>query len=163
MDEGEARRWRRLRRLYFGALLAWGCAVAVYFGPNVIMFGKLTWLTPEDFVPLVERRAAPAVRAVKEFHRDRGYYPKHPDELVPDYAPTRPHLLSMGPDEIDHLAPYNHRVTYRLTPGEEGWSVSGVYASGPIPYPPVTISPTSRPTTRSTTQLTTRPTTQPKG
>jgi len=159
MNDGEARTWRRRRLIYYSALVAWGAAVSLYFGPNVIMFGKLTWLTPEDFITFVQRRGAPAVRAVKEFHRDHGYYPDNPRKLVPDYAADAPHLLSIGPDGIDCLAPYNHTVTYRLTPGAEGWSVSGVYASGPIPYPPVTISPSSRPTTRSATQ----PGTQPGG
>ena len=87
MGEAEIRRWRRLRVAYLAGLVALFAAIAFYFGPNCFLFHKLTWMTPADFVPTVQRNCVPVVRAMKEFRRDHGRLPARADELVPQYLP----------------------------------------------------------------------------
>jgi hypothetical protein len=121
-------------------------AVAFYFGPNWIMFDQLTRLGAADFVAET-RRFVPVVRAVKAFQRDHGRLPYGEfKELVPQYLAT-----DEIPGDVEKngtvyfFARDNHAVTYDLTPGREGWRVSGPFASGPIPAPLVTLRPTSQP------------------
>ena len=61
-DDADARRWRRWRACYYAGLAALFAVFAFYVGPNYMMFGKPTWLTPADFVPEVQRDCVPVVR-----------------------------------------------------------------------------------------------------
>lgn len=152
-DEQYLKRWRRRRRAYYVTLAAGFAAVALYFGPNLILFGKPTGLAPADFVPTVEQRCLPIVRAMKEYQRDHGRLPDRGDDLIPDYHPpddpARQYVkASVWKGKFEFWSAYNHMITYDFDPAAEGWSVSGVYTSGRIPVPPVKVDPTSRPVTR---------------
>jgi hypothetical protein len=157
MGEADIRRWRRRRVAYLAGHVALFVAVALYFGPNYYLFHKLTWITPADFAPAVERNCVPIVRAMKEFRRDNGRLPKQTDELVPHYLPTSngQARVSVWEGEFRWPAEFNHRIRYDFNPATEGWTVDGAFTSGRIPLPPVTVSiATSQP-------LGTRPATPP--
>ena len=155
-------RWRRRRVMYYCALGALFAVGGLYVGPNYLLFDKPTWITPADFVPTVERRCVPIVRAMKEFRRDHGRLPKDGEELIPDYHPPEDRNVqsvraTVWEGKFRYLAMYNHSITYDFDPATEGWIVSGVYTSGRIPAPPVAIDPTPRATTRPTSSPATRP------
>ncbi len=152
-DTPEYRRWRRWRGLFrVGVVLAM-TPVAFYFGPNLINYGKLTSLTPADFVQRVERLDVPTVRAMKEFERDTGHLPDSEDDLVPKYLASIPndqHVSQGYFTDLDFRG-VPHFITYDFTPGAEAWRVDGPDLKGLIPVPPVTIGPGTRsiaPTTR---------------
>jgi hypothetical protein len=147
MGEADIRRWRRLRVAYLAGLIALFAAIAFYFGPNYFLFHKLTWMTPADFAPTVQRNCVPVVRAMKEFRRDNGRLPALADELVPQYLPVLngQARVSVSDGEFRWSSEYKHRVRYDFNPATEGWIVEGVFTSGRIPLPPVTISPTTQP------------------
>src|SRR5947209_4349819 len=84
----EATQWRQRRRAFFAVRCVLFAAIAFWFGPNLIMFGKLTWLSPADFVPAVQRDCVPVVRAMKAYERDHGHRPEELEELVPSYLPA---------------------------------------------------------------------------
>jgi hypothetical protein len=151
-DETFLKRWRRRRAAYNGGLLTFFAVVAFYVGPNLILFGKPTWITPAYFVPTVERRCVPIVRAMKEFRRDHGRLPARGEELIPDYhPPDDPSVqyvaISVRDGKFEFWSEFHHVITYDFDPASEGWSVSGVYTRGRIPAPPVAIGPSTRPTT----------------
>ena len=151
------RSWRRRRVAYYGVLVLLFAPIAFYFGPNVIMFGKLTWLAPADFVVAVERRCVPVVRAMKEFERDHGRRPNRVEELEPAYLPEDRNVRARVQNgEFECWTMFNHVIEYRFTPGDEGWYVRGVYTNGRIPYPPVTVGPATR--LAATTAAATSPT-----
>jgi hypothetical protein len=153
MGEAEFRRWRRVRVAYLAGLVAWFGAVALYFGPNYLLFHKLTRITPADFVPRVERECVPVVRAMKEFRRDNGRMPASAEELVPRYLPLANGQTggSIFNGKFEWWAQYNHHVRYDFNGASEGWTVDGPFTSGRIPLPPVTISPAIRPATNPST------------
>ena len=124
-------------------MFAWFVTLAFWFGPNVILFGKLTRMTPNDFVPIVQKYCVPAVRAIKIYQRTNGRLPASLEELGPPYSQDNGPGLHM----IDSIHPYtywdfgmyNHEISYDFHPGHEGWTVRGAFANGPIPAPAVTI------------------------
>jgi len=165
-DEMKLTRWRRRRGAYYGALVVLFAVVAFYVGPNYILFGKPTWITPADFVPTVQQRCVPMVRAMKEFRRDHGRLPARGDELVPDYYPARKSAVQGVESAVDdgqfrYWSMFNHTIRYDFNPASEGWLVSGPYTSGRIPAPPVAIGPATRPVSRPISAPTTAPTTAP--
>lgn len=147
------RRWRRRRMVYYAGLGAFFAAVALYVGPNLMLFGKPTWITPADFVPVVEEQCVPIVRAMKEYQRDHGRLPERGEDLFPDYHtpddPSRQVVkASVWKGQFNYWSAYNHTITYDFDPPSEGWSVSGAYTQGRIPVPPVKIHGTRSPATR---------------
>lgn len=146
-----ARRWQVWRACYYAALAGLFGLIALYVGPNYILFGKPTWLTPADFVPEAERECVPVVRAVKEYQRDHGRLPESGRDLVPEYLPAVAHGFTVFNGEAWYNGRFNHAITYRFTPGPEAWSVTGVFVNGPLPLPPVTIGSSNRPSTRPAT------------
>ena len=166
-DEQFLKRWRRRRLAYNAGLGALFVAVASYVGPNLILFGQPTWITPAWFVPVVERACVPVVRAMKEYQRDHGRLPARGEELMPDYyppdGPFRGQVEAFVQDgKFEWWAMYNHMITYDFTPASEGWSVRGVYTEGPIPVPPVKIDPTTRPATGPANEAATAPADLPR-
>jgi len=145
LEDDEARRWRYRRYLLRLGLVALGMPIAFYFGPNWILFGKLTRLSVEDFVPIVQQEGVPIVRAMKEYERDTGRLPATLEDLQPRYLPAgfgNHRCISNG---YFHLGTRDHEVEYEFKPGVEGWWVIGPFVSGAIPVPPVTIGPATRP------------------
>ena len=129
---------------------AWFGAVAFYLGPNFILFRKLTWITPADFVPVVTRYCVPAVRAAKEYRRDHGGWPDSKSDLTPYGLKEGGYWGDLSSDEYSFLCwgLYNHTITYNLAGPDEHWEVRGNLTCGRIPAPPVVISPGSRPATQ---------------
>jgi hypothetical protein len=148
----EAARWRLWRWCYYAGLGALFAGVGFYVGPNYIMFGKLTWLSPADFVPTVQRECLPVVQAMKAYQRDHGRLPDRPEELVPDYLPAVDPMASVWNGKFEYWTSFNHRIEYTFGPGDEGWRVEGVFVTGRIPLPPVTAGPSSRAATHPATQ-----------
>ncbi len=135
-------------------------AIAFYVGPNVILFGKLTGLTPADFAVSVERVDVPIVRAMKQYERDHGRRPDRAEALAPKYLPedvAERWRYAVTRGEFRAVALHNHRVFYRFRARpdaggdstqpyedllyarypDEGWYVTGPFAEGRIPLPPV--------------------------
>jgi hypothetical protein len=142
----EAIRWRLRRIAFRAAVILLLTPITFYFGPNMILFGKLTWLTPADFVLTVQRDCVPTVRAMKEYQRDFGHLPEKMEDLVPKYLRAFPdgnQLVTNG-SFAQFEGPGHQMITYEFGPGREGWSVLGGYTRGPIPLPPVTIGPATR-------------------
>ena len=150
-DDAIERAWRRRRVAWYVALGALFAAIAFYFGPNVIMFGKLAWLSPADFVPAA-RRCEPVVRAMKAYERDHGRRPDRAEDLVPAYLPEGGDARArVEKGEFSGWTMFNHSIEYRFDAGgDEGWYVRGAYTNGRIPYPPVTIGPATTRATAST-------------
>lgn len=51
---------------------------------------------------------------------------------------------NVGSSGYELYTKYGQIITYDFKPGAEGWSVHGPFANGPIPVPPVTISPSAK-------------------
>lgn len=137
----EERMWRLRRVAYYAALTGALASIAFYFGPNWFIFGKLTRLSPADFVSFVDHDGVPVVRAVKLYHRDTGQYPADVQELPASYLKGRSNFSPvMYPGEIVFFGPWHEEIVYDLTPGKEGWSVRGPFANGAIPATPTTIN-----------------------
>jgi hypothetical protein len=148
MDGGRyARRWRCRRVSYYVALCLLFAAIAFYFGPNVIMFGKLVWITADDFAKWVDEDDVRSVRAIKEYQRDHGKLPERMEDLVPAYLPKRTFGDLWG-GEFHEYTRYGHLFIYRFTPGDEGWRVAGPFVHDRLPLPPVRIAASTRPMTR---------------
>jgi hypothetical protein len=146
MPRDEWVRWRRRRRAYYAALAGYFAAAAFYFGPNLIMFGKLTRLAPADFIPVVQERCVPVVRAMKQYQRDHGRLPTRERDLVPDYLPeVEWSVLLARVDGFEYWGEFNHVITYDFTPDHEGWRVRGEFVHGPIPLPLVDLPATPKP------------------
>jgi hypothetical protein len=142
MPHAEWLSWCRRRRAYYAALATYFAAAAFYFGPNLYLFGKLTWLEPSDFVPVVQERCVPVVLAMKQYERDRGRLPTRDEDLEPDYLPEiRGGVFLDRHGGFECWGKFNHFITYNFTPGGEGWHVTGAFTSGPIPLPPVDLPP----------------------
>ena len=143
------RQWKQRRIAYYVVLAVLFCAVAFYLGPNRMLFGKWTWITPADFVKRAQRDGVPLVRAMKLYERDTGHLPNEIEQLIPNYLPEKiPGVVNLGTDaEFSILTMYNHRITYDFNPKREGFYVNGVYTRGRIPLPPVQIdsAPTTHP------------------
>lgn len=148
MDDRERVRWRWRRWMYRAGLAVWFSALAFYFGPHLIMFGKLTGLTPADFVAEIQKFGVPEVTAIKEYQRDHGHLPDDLSELEPDSLPKKRafYFHSVVRDgQYEYYGTYHQRITYNLDGSDEHWEVNGSLAHGRLPLPPVVISPTSRP------------------
>lgn len=142
----EERAWRRRRLLYYAALCLAALPVIFYFGPNVILFGKLTWISPADFAPIVTTQYAPIVTAIKQYERDHGTLPDRAHWSPPGFQDHR-YWGDVYSGEYRHLSKYNHFVIYNLTGPDQHWSVRGPYTFGRIPLPGITLPPSTRPTT----------------
>jgi hypothetical protein len=167
-DDRYLKRWRRRRAAYYGVLAVVFAAVAFFVGPNLLLFGKPTGLTPADFVPTVEERCVPIVRAMKEFQRDHGRLPDRGAELMPHYHPQEDPSVqyvsaSVHRGRFDRWAAYNHNITYDFNPVTEGWYVSGAFAHGRIPLPPVKIDPRPGAASGPSTEPASGPTSGPAG
>ena len=168
-DEQFLKRWRRRRVAYNAGRAAFFAAVALYVGPNLLLFGKPTGLTPADFVPTVEEQCVPIVRAMKEFRRDHGRLPDGGAELMPDYHPPEDPGLQYVSASVHQgkfnrwTTMYNHTITYDFEPATEGWYVTGAFTHGRIPLPPVTIDPRPKAASGPATEPASRPTSGPAG
>ncbi len=128
---------------------------AFHFGPNLINFGKLGGLNAQDFVGTVNHDGVPTVRAIKQYQSDHGSWPKDIEALTPNYLNAA--MIHGGQDfscsgttpQFEFWTKYNHRVIYDFTPGSERWTVAGPFVNGPIPLPPVAISPSAQPVSPS--------------
>jgi hypothetical protein len=142
--------WRNRRILLrLGIFVVVFAPVALYFGPNLIMFGTLRRVSPADFATLVQPLSVSIVWAMKEYQRDTGQLPPQMTDLVPKYLQTA-HTPSQSIidgrfTQSDDMRQYGQVITYDFTPGSEGWKVDGTFLSGPIPLPPVTIGPAAQP------------------
>ena len=142
--------WRAFRILLRLGLIAWFAIIAFWFGPHLILFRKLSSMSPADFVPVVQKFCVPTVRAMKQYAHDHGRMANKWEDLGPAFDPH----IHKGPgmDEIDSrgytywaFGIYNHHIEYDFTSGHEGWRVHGAFANGPVPVPSVNIESTSQP------------------
>ncbi len=146
-EDAESRCWRLWRILFRVGVILLLMPVTFYLGPNLINFGKLTSLSPADFVAEVQGTCVPTVRAMKEYQIDTGHLPSAMEDLVPKYLASLSERQFIDDGSFKQLAfrGMNHMITYDFTTSAEGWSVYGPFARGPIPLPPVTIAPATRP------------------
>lgn len=144
----QVKRWRVYRLTYHAVLATLFIAIAFYFGPNVFLFGKLTWIAPSDFVPDVEKICTPIVSAMKAYRRDHGHLPDRWEDIAPDYIKTPRSLAIIDDGKFHWYAGYNHTIEYDFSPGAEGWFIDGPYTRGRIPAPPAPVGPTTSPATR---------------
>lgn len=142
------RRWRTWRFVYYGGLGCFFAAIAFYFGPNVIMFRKLTWITPADFAKHVDQESIETVRAIKAYRNDHGTVPERIRDLEPAYLAKAPWGADMYDGELSVHTEFGHRLIYRFGPADEGWWVAGPFVRGRIPLPPVDAAPSTRRATR---------------
>lgn len=141
--------WHRRRLTYKAGLALLFAAIAFYFGPNVILFGKLTWISPADFVPTVERECMPVVSAMKAYRRDHGRLPDRIEDIVPDYLKSADRSVFVNGGGFSAYSMDQHLIEYDFSPGAEGWRVIGPYTHGRIPAPPAPVGPTTSPSTRA--------------
>ena len=137
--------------MYYGVLALIFATVAFYFGPNLILFGKLTRPSPADFIAVTRRPGNIAsVKAIMQFEADHGRWPSDERDLVPRYLPDINMLEGrvLPGEYVSFVRPFGHEITYRFTLGSEGWWVRGPTANGRIPVPPVMIGPHRQPVTR---------------
>jgi hypothetical protein len=127
-------------------------AIAFYFGPNVILFKKLTWITPADFVVTVEGRCVPVVSAMKAYRRDHGHLPERLEDIVPGYLASTGGSLIVYKGQFTCWTKYNHLIEYDFSPATEGWKVHGPYTHGRIPAPPAPMGPTTSPSISPSTR-----------
>lgn len=143
----EERKWWRRRLLYYTALCLVPLPVVFYFGPNVILFGKLTWITPADFAPIAASRCAPFVIAIKQYERDHGTLPDPAHWSPPGFDEQDRRWGDLDTREYHYWARDHHFIVYNLTGPDQHWSVTGPFTSGRIPLPSITLPPSTRPTT----------------
>jgi hypothetical protein len=134
--------------MYYGSLGLLFGAIAFYFGPNMIMFGKLTWITPTDFVGSVDEDLIDVVRAVKRYERDHGSLPERVEDCVPKYLPRRDAYPTIWKRELLEYTKLGHTICYGFAAYDEGWWVRGPFVVGRIPLPPVSIPPLAQPTSQ---------------
>jgi hypothetical protein len=147
--DADLRRWWWRRFVYRLALFLFFAVIALYLGPNLLEFGRLTQPNLSDFVPIVQGKGVPLVKAVKLYKLDHGRFPKDESELIPEYLPSRVESFRVveGIMVIGFVG-HNERVQYYFDPGAEGWYLDGPWLSGQLPLPPVTIDPSMRPRTQ---------------
>ena len=81
--------WRLRRRFYHAGLLALFCVIALYLGPNRLLFHKWTWVTPADYIPVVRSRCEPVVRAMKAYRAAHGKLPDSSQDIgLSSHDPT---------------------------------------------------------------------------
>jgi hypothetical protein len=149
-NDPESERWRNYRILFRIAIILLIAPPTIYFGSNMIMFGKLTGLSAADFIPDVQNKAVPVVLAIKKYQRDTGQLPNQITDLPPKYLPSTSNIEGdIQAWGTPHFTLYNtidnQRIVYDFTPGAEGWSTQGYFVNGPIPLPPVTLAPSTQP------------------
>ena len=141
--------WRLRRWIFNIALCLWFFAL-YFFGPNVILFGRLNGLTTADFVPMVKQNLAKIVRDMKEYESLNGTRPWSADDLYgnpPSGIRNEYAVEGINAGEFE-LRDRFGIIKYNFTPGSEGWEVRGPFVAGRIPVPPVALdtpTPTSHP------------------
>lgn len=83
---------------------------------------------------------------MKAYDRNNGHLPNSVDDLIPKYLSSRPSdqtIIAAG--RFFFMTADEHQITYDFTPGAEGWSIRGPSARGPIPFPAVSLGPSTRP------------------
>jgi hypothetical protein len=137
----EENRWLWRRVFLYVGLDIFALLIAFYFGPHVILFGKLGPRQPADLAPQVERDYAPVVLAMKEYRREHGVLPNDPRVLFVK-TPERQRVYSlMGTKCNFYDYTFNEVVVYDFTPGDEHWEMRGHFAEGRIPFPTVMLPP----------------------
>ena len=141
------RRWWWVRAAYRTALITIFFGIAFYFGPNWFLFHKWTSLTATDFVPVVEEKCVPTVRAVKAYARDHGgHMPETNDDLGPAFKNwTEVGMVRRDGFEFLDFGHAMQRIEYKFGPTGERWVVEGVFLNATIPVPAVADPPTSQP------------------
>lgn len=142
----DLRRWWWRRFVYRVALFLLFAMIALYFGPNLLEFGKFTRPTMADYVPLVEQRGVP--KALKLYKLDHGQYPDDESSLVPDYLPERIDGFVARHGSVIGFVGHGEIVRYDAETTPEEWYLYGPWLSGSLPLPPVTVNPSPRPRTR---------------
>jgi hypothetical protein len=122
-----------------------------------MLFHRLRWPVPADYLSDVTPKSIRFVQAIKEYQRDHGQLPSQMEDLMPAYIPLDGFgqnfegVYSNGQYEelIEgslHETPQDmRRIFYDFSPGNEGWRVEGAYVSGRMPLPLVTIPPQGKP------------------
>jgi hypothetical protein len=143
----QARNWKIGRGLFRTSLAFIFVPVAFFFGPHVILFGKLTTPTPADFAGCVTPDCVRIVRAMKQYQLDHCVLPDRPEQLIPKYLgsefPDQMHLYASG--GFYTLSNDNDLITYDFTPASEGWYVNGEFVHGRIPVGAVSLNPSTQP------------------
>jgi len=147
-EDAAAKRWRYWRIVYRIGLGGLFVIIAWCLGPNWINFGQFSKPTMNDLVRIVQRDCVPVVRAMKEYHRDVGRWPDRIEDLTPKYLTDRPRPAISVHDGQFMFFSKGERIFYEFTGSGEDWFVEGGFLNGPIPVPPVTISPSTRPATQ---------------
>ncbi len=121
-------RWCRRRWIYRLALAVIFVAIAFYFGPNRILWGRWTPLSTADFVAPVQQRCAPVVKAMLSFQRDHGRRAMGVADIVPAYIASVPNGTDIADGEITfrgmlvgNAFDRYHAVTYSFNRLTEGW------------------------------------------
>jgi hypothetical protein len=141
-------RWFYLQAGYYILLWGWLVGIAIWFGPNLFNFGRLTRPTPAEYVEQVQRECVPIVRAIKEFQRDNGRFPQKSEELVPKYLKKEPEYYNCVTNgNFSYCGKWYQAIVYDFRAGREGWYVYGQFTNGKIPVEPVKLAATP-PTTQ---------------
>jgi hypothetical protein len=80
-----ATKWRRIRLLYYVGLVLLTYGIA-HYRACWILFHRLRWAAPADYVSDVTPQCIHMVQALKEYHRDHGHLPSEIGLLEPDYV-----------------------------------------------------------------------------
>ena len=172
LSEADEKFWRRMRLIYDRSRWIIGGIFAVYFLPNLMLFGQWTRISPADYVSVVQSDFVPIIKAIKEYQRDHGKVPEKLGDLVPNYVTKLPpdwQAVDITPQYViffdvllreecvEYLfsPPANGKLDvrqglntpYQIPAPTEGWYMMSNYGSGQIPLPAVTIAASTRPTT----------------
>ncbi len=144
-------RWRRIA--YYLCQAGIFLAIALEFGPNVIMFHQV--LRPGDaYYSAMTTEFVPLIAAIKAYQRDFGSLPGDAYTLPPQYLPKN----YDGPNgEILQFTSITLQIDrcvleYEFTPANEGWIMHSPRYEGRISAPLVQAAPkpATAPTTAST-------------
>ena len=140
--------WRWARRFYIAGLFLLGMSIAFYFGPNLVMFGKLTRLSVNDFVPIATTRFVPVIREIKEYEQEHGGVPLDVQSahLVFVHNKNVTCWFDVPYQEVIFTAPYRSEVVYYLDQSDEHFEVRSDFMKGRLPIPTVIVpASTTRP------------------
>jgi hypothetical protein len=130
-------------------LAGWFYVIGFWLGPHVIIFRHLRGETTADLAPTIDQYCVPVVRQIKIYQRDNGHLPRSEFDLGKDFCDKHSKGTGMatiyGQLAYWRVGPGNQQLVYDFTPGHEGWHVYGVFMSGPITLPPVTLEATTKP------------------
>lgn len=125
-------RWRTYRVIYYLGICATFSAAAFYFGPNYLLFGKLTWRNPSDFTSRVMSDGLLVLSEIRKYQADHGQLPTDLRQIGSDDG-----FLFHGAFYSDHILKiqdqYHDVVTYDLSAPNPSWVVRGPFTSGPVP------------------------------